>query len=188
MSLLNGGRGPWAALGAIVGAVMAGGIAWADIPDAGVIHGCYKTIGGGLRVIDASAGGHCNTGEKSLDWEQKSAQSSSTTVTNSTKTLFVLDNGVTATGTCLDAAIDLTITPATPLNLQLSGTTNSDQSGFQSPSITPGNLLSVTGFESVYLDALARDSTVGAFAHIDVHGSGSVSTPCTFWWMIIPSG
>jgi len=42
----------------------------ADIPDGGVIHGCYKTVGGSLRVIDTSAGGSCNPSETSLPWNQ----------------------------------------------------------------------------------------------------------------------
>jgi hypothetical protein len=36
-----------------------GSIAWADIPDSGVIHGCYKTVGGPLRVVDTDKGGKC---------------------------------------------------------------------------------------------------------------------------------
>ena len=70
MSLLSGRRVRWAALGAIVGALAVGGVAWADIPDSGVIHGCFKTVGGGLRVIDASLGDGCKVGEMSLNWNQ----------------------------------------------------------------------------------------------------------------------
>jgi hypothetical protein len=70
MSLLPGRRVRWFALGAIVGALAIGGIAWADIPDSGMINGCYKTVGGGLRVIDTSAGEVCNASEKQLSWNQ----------------------------------------------------------------------------------------------------------------------
>ena len=70
MSVLTGGRARWAVLGAIVGALAVAGIAWADIPDSAVIHGCYKTVGGSLRVIDASLGEACKSGEKSLPWNQ----------------------------------------------------------------------------------------------------------------------
>jgi hypothetical protein len=52
MSLVTGGRVRWAALGAIAGALAIGGIAWADIPDSGLVHGCYKASSGSLRVID----------------------------------------------------------------------------------------------------------------------------------------
>jgi hypothetical protein len=52
-----------------------GGIAYASIPDSsGVIHGCYKTTGGGLRVIDTDRGATCTTGEKSLNWNQTGPQ------------------------------------------------------------------------------------------------------------------
>jgi hypothetical protein len=70
MSLLPGRRVRWAALGAIVGALAVGGIALADIPDSGVIHGCYKTTGGALRVIDSSQGSNCNPGESPIGWNQ----------------------------------------------------------------------------------------------------------------------
>jgi hypothetical protein len=41
----------------------------ADIPDNGVIHGCYKIYQGhALRVIDTSKGEHCLPGELPLDW------------------------------------------------------------------------------------------------------------------------
>jgi hypothetical protein len=52
MSLVTGGRVRWAALGAIAGALAIGGIAWADIPDSGLVHGGYKASSGSLRVID----------------------------------------------------------------------------------------------------------------------------------------
>jgi hypothetical protein len=74
MNLLPGRRIRWAALGAIVGALAAGGIAWADIPDSGVINGCYKTVGGSLRVIDMSLGNSCKVGETSLNWNQTGPQ------------------------------------------------------------------------------------------------------------------
>jgi hypothetical protein len=63
------GRVRLAALVAVVLGLAAGGIAYATIPDAdGVIHGCYKTVGGGLRVIDTDAGRACKEGETSLKW------------------------------------------------------------------------------------------------------------------------
>jgi hypothetical protein len=46
----------------------------ADIPDAGVIHGCYGKAGtpykGNLRVRDASQGEQCRFYENQLDWNQ----------------------------------------------------------------------------------------------------------------------
>jgi hypothetical protein len=46
----------------------------ADIPDSGVIHGCYGKPGtpqkGQLRVRDASQGEQCRFYENSLDWSQ----------------------------------------------------------------------------------------------------------------------
>jgi hypothetical protein len=63
-------RRKWA-VGAVAVAVMlvAGGVAYATIPDSNnVIHSCYTTKGGSLRVIDPGAGESCNLKESPLDW------------------------------------------------------------------------------------------------------------------------
>src|SRR5262245_10124335 len=68
--LSRGGR-PLLAL-AVGGAIF--GIATAvqaDIPDSGLIHGCYKSTGGSLRVIDSSSGGKCSPSEAPLSWNQR---------------------------------------------------------------------------------------------------------------------
>ncbi len=57
-------------------AVLAGGSAYATIPDStnGLISGCYVTTGttpGTLRVIDAQAGAVCKPTETSITWNQK---------------------------------------------------------------------------------------------------------------------
>jgi len=52
-------------------AALAVGAGVADaIPNQGVIHGCFKTIDGKLRVIDTNAGDSCSSSETSLDWNQ----------------------------------------------------------------------------------------------------------------------
>jgi hypothetical protein len=71
-------RAPWrrgrhVALGSVaVLAVLAGGVAYATIPDAGtgLIHGCYSNTTGALRVIDP-AHSSCAAGETSLNWNQR---------------------------------------------------------------------------------------------------------------------
>ena len=52
-----------------------GGTAYAAIPNSstGVITGCYPTLLGNLRVIDAQAGQRCNLLEKQLIWNQAGA-------------------------------------------------------------------------------------------------------------------
>jgi hypothetical protein len=51
-------------------ALVGAGIAYAAIPDSsGVIHGCYATKNGALRVIDSAA--KCATGEVALNWNQQ---------------------------------------------------------------------------------------------------------------------
>jgi hypothetical protein len=53
-------------------AALAGGIAYASIPDSNsVIHGCYLKTGGILRVVDTNAGQACSTVEKPLTWNQR---------------------------------------------------------------------------------------------------------------------
>jgi len=58
----------FAAIAALALAIAAAGTAYASIPDgSGVIHGCYATKGGTLRVVD-SATSACLKGELPLNW------------------------------------------------------------------------------------------------------------------------
>src|SRR5689334_15302437 len=60
-------------VGAVIGTILlAGGVAWAAVPDAnGVIHGCRNTSTGALRVIDTAAGQTCTASEAALNWGQR---------------------------------------------------------------------------------------------------------------------
>lgn len=63
------------ALAVGLAALAATGIAYATIPGpGGVIHGCYDTKTGVLRVIDPSAGGLCSLKETDLQWNQTGPQ------------------------------------------------------------------------------------------------------------------
>ena len=68
-------RGLWLLVGASVGAALAGGVAYASIPDSGgVIHGCYLNAIGTLRVID-SPNQSCNARlETQIQWNAQSRQ------------------------------------------------------------------------------------------------------------------
>jgi hypothetical protein len=56
--------------GLVVTTALAGGIAYAAIPDAGgVIHGCYKQENGQLRVVNSAA--DCNSAELPITWNQQ---------------------------------------------------------------------------------------------------------------------
>jgi hypothetical protein len=58
------------ALAALV--LAAGGVAYATIPDSsGVIHGCFSTKTGALRVIDTGANQSCTSREQPLSWNQQ---------------------------------------------------------------------------------------------------------------------
>jgi collagen triple helix repeat protein len=60
-------------VGALVGALLGGGVAWATIPSAdGVIHGCYQKSDGQLRVVDGGAA--CRASELALSWNQTGPQ------------------------------------------------------------------------------------------------------------------
>lgn len=61
------------ALAAAVGTALIGGVAWATIPDSGgVIHACFDSKSGNLRVLDAPS--HvCGKFETSIDWNQSGA-------------------------------------------------------------------------------------------------------------------
>lgn len=63
------------ALVAVGTLLVAGGIAYATIPDGnGVIHGCYKTNSGTLRVIDSDQAQTCSNSETPLNWGQTGPQ------------------------------------------------------------------------------------------------------------------
>jgi hypothetical protein len=69
------GRVRWLLGGAVVGAIFAGGAAFAAIPDSsGVINGCYQKNVGNLRVIDSSAGDSCRPSEIGISWSQTGPQ------------------------------------------------------------------------------------------------------------------
>jgi len=61
--------------GTVAVGLAVGGTAYAAIPNSatGVISGCYRTLMGNLRIIDAQAGQRCNLFEKQLDWNQTGA-------------------------------------------------------------------------------------------------------------------
>ena len=68
-------RSRWFVVGAAVGAVLAGGAAFAAIPDSsGIINGCYQKNVGNLRVIDTSAGDSCRPSEVAISWSQTGPQ------------------------------------------------------------------------------------------------------------------
>ena len=68
-------RSRWLPLGAVLGAVLVGGVAYAAIPDSsGVIDGCYQKKVGNLRVIDSSAGQSCRHSEVPISWSQTGPQ------------------------------------------------------------------------------------------------------------------
>jgi len=63
------------AAGLVAMLVIGAGVAYASIPDQSeIIHGCYKTIDGKLRVIDTGAGDSCGPSETAIDWNQKGPQ------------------------------------------------------------------------------------------------------------------
>jgi hypothetical protein len=61
------------AIAAALGTALVGGVAWATIPDSGgVIHACFDSKSGALRVLDAPS--HvCGKFETSIDWNQSGA-------------------------------------------------------------------------------------------------------------------
>ena len=60
------------AVAVLVALGLAGSIAYAAIPDAGTIHGCYANNNGSLRVIDPAnpSNAACKSNETVLDWSQ----------------------------------------------------------------------------------------------------------------------
>jgi hypothetical protein len=207
MRFLRSGRVRLTALVAVVVGLAAGGIAYASIPDSsGVIHGCYKTVGGALRVIDTDKGGKCVPSETALSWSQTGPKGatgaqgatgptgpSGPGATSGTATLaqapgahllVTLANGVSVKGSCSASGVSIDL--VTSNALQATGTANAASTVSVRPvDETIGFAASFSDSVDVDFDGLARDSAVGNFAHLDVHGTQGA--PCTYWWMIIPS-
>ena len=194
MSLLTGGRARWAALGAIVGAFAAGGIAYAAIPDqGGVFHACYKKTGGQLRLVNSAS--DCNSSETATQWNQTGPSGQSGPqgpgATWGTATIprdATFHTVATTSGINLDGFCDLDGVTArlSPVNagdvLNGSGTWNSFFA--TNPVDVEGvTTLSRSDDISVDLDVVVRDASGGNFVHIDLRGS----VGCLFWWVIIPS-
>jgi len=69
MKLWTGRRLGLLVLVVAVAAFAVASVVQASIPDSGgVIHGCYITGHGQLRVIDTGQGGNCSPNETALDW------------------------------------------------------------------------------------------------------------------------
>ena len=107
-------------------------------------------------------------------------------------TLATVGNGITLTGSCSSvtgSVLEIRTTSSSP-TLQSSGTlaTNLTLIPFFVDNTT--YRLAFAGAKSVDLNGIARDSSGdNRFARIDVHGSsGTPSTPCHFWGMVIPPG
>jgi hypothetical protein len=71
-------RGFWLLAASTVGLALAGGIAYATIPDSGgVIHACFKPTdatksgGAALNVVDSESGATCKTGDTALTFNQQ---------------------------------------------------------------------------------------------------------------------
>ena len=69
------GRSGGVVLAIVAAAALAGGVAYATIPNSdGVIDGCYLKATGSLRVIDPSKAHRCLSVEKAIHWNQTGPQ------------------------------------------------------------------------------------------------------------------
>jgi hypothetical protein len=100
--------------------------------------------------------------------------------------LAALSNGITVTGFCSSTnQVSLAIHASGALRLQASGTESHDTALAPVNTDNSQQNLETSGSESVDFDVIARDSAVGKFARIDVHGDFGAS--CSFWGTVIPS-
>jgi hypothetical protein len=66
----------------------------------------------------------------------------------------------------------------------MSGSSSAD-SVISPVDITGTGAVTIPATARADFDVIANNTAVGPFARIDLHGSGG--SPCTFWWMVIPS-
>jgi hypothetical protein len=103
-------------------------------------------------------------------------------------TVEALSNGLTVIGTCTNgpANVVLSIKTTSETNtLQASGTGTNGAGVFRVDQDGAPSIGFVQDTAQVDMDVIARDTMVGTFDRIDVHGSFGV--PCKFWGMIVPS-
>jgi hypothetical protein len=98
--------------------------------------------------------------------------------------LATLGNGVTVSGVCTVTEAEVRV-EATTSHLQASGTGNANGTTKSVDLNEAGSVLAEKGTVTSDLDVIARDSSVGKFARIDVHAQQG--SPCTFWGILIPS-
>jgi hypothetical protein len=100
--------------------------------------------------------------------------------------LAALGNGVWLMGVCGATDVGVVVLPTLGGGLDVSGTANSDSTVRPVDLTTPayGNV-GLGGTATADFDVVANNTSMGPFAHIDLHGT--YGSPCTFWWMAVPS-
>jgi hypothetical protein len=103
-------------------------------------------------------------------------------------TVATLANGLTVIGTCTNGPANVVVnvkTTSGSSTLQASGTATNGAGVFRAD-VDGGNSIGpAQDTAQADLDVIARDSAVGNFDRIDVHGAFGL--PCRFWGMVTPS-
>jgi hypothetical protein len=99
-----------------------------------------------------------------------------------------LSNGVVLNGYCFGGFKKVAVELETPSGPRLQASGTDSQDGAIAPLNDDNGSFGILfeGSSTANIDVIARDSAVGKFAHIDLHGA--FGSPCTFWGMVIPSG
>jgi hypothetical protein len=103
-------------------------------------------------------------------------------------TLATLSNGLTVIGTCTNGPANVGVNVKTTNGgngIQASGTATNAAGVFRADADGGNSIGPVQDTAQADLDVIARDSTVGPFERIDVHGAFGL--PCRYWGMVIPS-
>jgi hypothetical protein len=103
-------------------------------------------------------------------------------------TIETLANGLKVTGTCTNGPANVLVDVRTISGSnteQVSGTATNGGGVFRADQDGTNSIGTVQDTNQVDVDVIARDTTVGTFDRIDVHGAFGL--PCRFWGMIIPS-
>jgi hypothetical protein len=119
------------------------------------------------------------------------ARSFATTLSQGTTlaAIATTSNGLTVQGSCLTGPSTVVLkikTTSGGNTIQVSGTVNNGPLA-TSPEDSDGPFGAVQSSDPnlVDFDVLARDTTVGPFARLDLHAK--FGSPCTYWGMITPS-
>lgn len=165
-------------------------VSWSIVGPQGLRGQKGNTGNTGARGFTGAPGAAGAPGSAGKEGPQGTAGPGATTFTGSivnngpNATLATLKNGVSIVGSCAgEVTVHLVTAPSG--TLQTSGVATKSEKVLETFETTVGTERTLSATGAINFAGLVRDSAVGKFAHLDIHGQFGPS--CTYWGMEIPS-